>query len=201
MGIQDRDYYREDYAQKNGKRYDKRTATYRAAGDVLRTAVQAAEQSNASSWYDPKQYRAKRQSMSDGPPDLPVANWPWPYQLIAFLVLIFATFGLYKFVSTLKVGQKSSYTQTQVPAAESPRQPRSDPHQQVERRDQQLEQRRIDEQRAKEARAKELAAAQKREAEWNRFYQPSASCAANPATVDCANEYIRARRAFDARNN
>lgn len=30
MGIQDRDYYREDYARKNGMRYNKRSATYRA---------------------------------------------------------------------------------------------------------------------------------------------------------------------------
>lgn len=28
MGIEDRDYYREDYAKKNGMRYDARTATY-----------------------------------------------------------------------------------------------------------------------------------------------------------------------------
>lgn len=29
MGMQDRDYYREDHAEKNGMVYDKKTATYR----------------------------------------------------------------------------------------------------------------------------------------------------------------------------
>lgn len=28
MGIQDRDYYRKDYARKNGMRYNERNATY-----------------------------------------------------------------------------------------------------------------------------------------------------------------------------
>ncbi|MEG2154980.1 MAG: hypothetical protein RRY41_08390 [Burkholderiaceae bacterium] len=43
------------------------------------------------------------------------------------------------------------------------------------------------------------SAAEHREAAWRRFYQPSAACA-NPDTrplVECANEHIRARRAFD----
>ena len=31
MGMQDRDYYREDYAKKNGMVYDSRNATYAAA--------------------------------------------------------------------------------------------------------------------------------------------------------------------------
>lgn len=29
MGLEDRDYYREDYAKKNGMRYNARNATYR----------------------------------------------------------------------------------------------------------------------------------------------------------------------------
>lgn len=43
------------------------------------------------------------------------------------------------------------------------------------------------------------SAAEQREAAWRRFYRPSAACA-NPDTrplVECANEHIRARRAFD----
>ena len=34
MGMHDRDYYREDYASKNGMRYDKRNARYHWAGFV-----------------------------------------------------------------------------------------------------------------------------------------------------------------------
>lgn len=33
---------------------------------------------------------------------------------------------------------------------------------------------------------------------WESYYKPSAACQRDPATVDCANEHIRARRAFDA---
>lgn len=39
---------------------------------------------------------------------------------------------------------------------------------------------------------------QKREAAWERHFKPSAACRDNPNTVDCANVYIRTRRAFDA---
>ncbi|RGE47041.1 hypothetical protein DZC30_01155 [Comamonas testosteroni] len=35
-------------------------------------------------------------------------------------------------------------------------------------------------------------------AAWESYYKPSAACQRDPATVDCANEHIRARRAFDA---
>lgn len=31
MGLEDRDYYREDYAKKNGMKYNPRNATYRSA--------------------------------------------------------------------------------------------------------------------------------------------------------------------------
>ncbi|GKS89108.1 hypothetical protein [Acidovorax sp. SUPP2539] len=31
MGIEDRDYYRQDYARKNGMRYNERNATYSAS--------------------------------------------------------------------------------------------------------------------------------------------------------------------------
>lgn len=40
-------------------------------------------------------------------------------------------------------------------------------------------------------------ARRKRDAQWQAFYRPSASCKENSATVDCANEFIRARRAFE----
>jgi len=34
MGLEDRDYYREDYAKKNGMRYNARNATYRKISGV-----------------------------------------------------------------------------------------------------------------------------------------------------------------------
>lgn len=39
----------------------------------------------------------------------------------------------------------------------------------------------------------------RREAAWKAFYRRSPSCDANPTTTDCANEFIRARWAFEAR--
>lgn len=38
----------------------------------------------------------------------------------------------------------------------------------------------------------------KKEAAWEREFKPSAACRNDPSTMDCANVYIRARRAFDA---
>ncbi len=53
-----------------------------------------------------------------------------------------------------------------------------------------------------EALATRLQDQQAKEAAWNRFYQPSASCL-NPPTwetqVDCGNVHIRAKREFEAR--
>lgn len=49
--------------------------------------------------------------------------------------------------------------------------------------------------------ASNSSAAEQKETAWRRFYQPSAACS-NPDTrplVECANEHIRARRAFELR--
>ena len=37
----------------------------------------------------------------------------------------------------------------------------------------------------------------RKDAAWLRYYKPSPSCQRDAATVDCANEHIRARRKFD----
>lgn len=39
MGLEDRDWYREATAEKNGMRYNKRNATYSVANDVLNSSV------------------------------------------------------------------------------------------------------------------------------------------------------------------
>lgn len=61
-------------------------------------------------------------------------------------------------------------------------------------------------QRAELARRQAEAAESQRaavatEEAWNRFYRPSASCRdpSNAATVECVNEYVRAKRQFQAR--
>lgn len=51
-------------------------------------------------------------------------------------------------------------------------------------------------QAADEARRAAVAAAERKEKAWARFYRKSAHCA-DAATVECANEYIRAKRQFE----
>ncbi len=43
MGLQDRDWYREETAAKNGMRYNKSNATYSAADKVVRPSIRIVE--------------------------------------------------------------------------------------------------------------------------------------------------------------
>lgn len=181
MGLEDRDYYREDYAEKNGKRYDKKTGRYH---------------DKQSAWYDPKQYRIEAASASALPPDMPGANWPWYYQFLALVAMTLAAFGAYMLVSV--------YKSKTAPVAEQPRpavfkETKPTPPVIDAERYQRWESSQREEQQERKAMAAEQARMQKREAEWNRYFKPSAACRDNPVTVDCANEHIRARRAFDER--
>ena len=185
MGMEDRDYYREDHAKRQGMRYNKTKARY---------------QSDDTSWYDPKRYRRDRGNRDDHPPDLPGANWPWIYQLLFIVTVVLACFGLYKLVSDPKVRAAEPAT----PLSNSySRQNEGDvaPTNEGQRDIQQRAARVIEDQRNRDSRASRLANAEKTDAEWTRHFKPSASCRENPATVDCANEYIRARRAFDGARN
>ena len=65
----------------------------------------------------------------------------------------------------------------------------------VEQRNQLAEQQR---QEAEAMRATQMEAARK-EAAWKRFYRPSAACIGSAATVECANEHIRAQKEFARR--
>jgi hypothetical protein len=38
----------------------------------------------------------------------------------------------------------------------------------------------------------------RKEAAWVRYYKPSPGCAAAGQSIDCSNEFIRAKRAFEA---
>ncbi len=185
MGMEDRDYYREDHAKRQGMRYNKKRARY---------------QSDDTSWYDPKKYRRDRVSRAGPLPDLPGADWPWVYQLLVIVTLMLACFGLYKLVSDAKVRPLKPATSASSSYPE-PDDVGVAPQKERQRDIQQRGAQRIEDQRVMDSRALRLANAEKREAEWMRYFQPSASCRENPATVDCANEYIRARRAFDRGRN
>ncbi len=46
--------------------------------------------------------------------------------------------------------------------------------------------------------ALQRARAQRKEAAWAAFYQPSQACTLDPTTASCANEFISARKRFEA---
>ena len=141
--------------------------------------------------YDPKPFRRSNAPPPNAPPDLVGSNWPWPYQLAVLALLFLAVFGLYKLVEPASknpppppsITPSVNYSGTpSAPPVNPPRvlpgyRPDPGPGQ-----DSELEQ--------QKARA--------RQARWNSFYQPSPFCRENPATTDCANDFIRARRAFEA---
>ena len=51
-------------------------------------------------------------------------------------------------------------------------------------------------QHANETMRREAAEADRKDAAWKRFYKPSPGCETAATSVECANEYIRASRAF-----
>lgn len=213
MGIEDRDYYRERYAKRQGMRYNAAKGTYSSAQD----------------WYDPKQYRTyvedgpepepgetkrpppKRPSVAQkaadrgsGPPDIPGSNLPWYMQALIYAALTFTCVTAYK----LLIGKKPRIAPNPVVTAPAsvpesapvpiyrPQRPQVDTAAQQEK----MQRRQLEDQRAAAAHAAHIAKTKDRDARWKRFYQPSPPCRSNPGTVDCANEFIRARRAFDASN-
>jgi hypothetical protein len=80
MGLDDRDWYREATAKKQGMRYNKANATY--ADD-------------AKPWYDPKHFRK--------PPAPPVIqdteprsnDWHWSIQFLFWAVMCLALYGVF----------------------------------------------------------------------------------------------------------
>lgn len=53
-------------------------------------------------------------------------------------------------------------------------------------------------QKAAAIHAERVAAEKRKEAAWLNFYQPSITCRADPSRGDCADAYIRAKKAFEA---
>lgn len=91
MGIEDRDWYREASAKKNGMRYNKKNATY----------------SGADSWYNPKEFRstvkpAVKTSPFDGvpvdrrgpPPMSPAVKFWVSVATVAICAFIFVVFKI-----------------------------------------------------------------------------------------------------------
>lgn len=54
------------------------------------------------------------------------------------------------------------------------------------------------EQERERQRQQQVLAARKKEQAWSNFYQPSQTCRADPSRGDCADAYIRAKKAFEA---
>lgn len=183
MGIEDREYYRDWWRKKTD---------YVEKADFRVSEEERQQNKRSSTWYNPKEYRRDRQDSAELPPPLPGAQWPWPYQALVFIGILFAIYGAYKLVDDLKRSRSPH-----APVSTAPIQPEAKPQSfqaPVRPLNRELIQ---EEQRIRQARAKEQAETQKREDEWRRSFKPSPSCRENSATVDCANQYIRARREFD----
>lgn len=76
MGIQDRDWYREDYASKNGLRYNRRNATY-SAQDQPVVVPESAENTE--------------------PPPSGKASPHWSLQLVVWLLAAAAFAAFYRY--------------------------------------------------------------------------------------------------------
>ncbi len=74
MGIQDRDYYRQDYAEKNGMRYDPQRSVYM-----------------------PRMFRRR-----SGPPDGSGAPSGWIKQVVVWVGLLGVVFFAFKFIEQRK---------------------------------------------------------------------------------------------------
>lgn len=86
MAIEDRDYYREDYAGKNGMRYDVNQAR-----------------------YFPKFFRRDRRHagvVQSGPPDPLGASLHWSVKLLVWLALVGSIFGAFKALEKYRLLQK-----------------------------------------------------------------------------------------------
>ncbi len=77
MGIEDRDYYRENFAKKQGMRYDARTARYHPVGPPQRPV------------HPPRLTPAKG--------GVPGADWHWSLKLVLWLVLAAALLALMRY--------------------------------------------------------------------------------------------------------
>ena len=97
MGIQDRDYYRENYAKRQGMRYNAAKGTYSSAH------VEDAPEPKPGEAKRPPPRRPivaqKAVGRSSGPPDLPLLEYHWS---LKFLILFFLGFGVYGLVKLVR---------------------------------------------------------------------------------------------------
>lgn len=202
MGIEDRDYYREDYAQKNGMQYNSRNGTYSgtARGERIDpTHWREDEIDHDASGISDRRPISRATSSNDD-----LSHWT---KLIAFAVVAIAVaLGLRawreyraekemeamaaKAIAELRYQQQVAQDAIAKQAAEADRKRREE-LERVRLQRESLESRQI-------ARQAELAAESRKAAAWERYYRPSAACQRESVSVECANEHIRAKRAFDA---
>ena len=129
-------------------------------------------------------YREKihQNAAASGPPPMPGASLSFIKQLGIWLVLAFALYGVFRLLQQAEAPPKAGTTlPAETPKAFSVPLPAAVPV--------------VPAQQEFDAAAYERA----RKAHFDtNVYRPSPGCQPNPGTVDCANEYIRARRDFDA---
>lgn len=125
-------------------------------------------------------------------------------RMVLLVLVVFALFWMYKATEKPALRLDPTKQQKTQPALAAEIEPESSRHRQSEA-ERQANIRRI--QAAAELDVEEAArrAAQAKTARfekaWASYFAPSPACKDAPATVTCANEYIRARRDFEARFN
>ena len=90
MGFEDRDWYREEHAKKNGMRYDKKKAVY-SAEDWRNLKIPPGK--NPPDVYSPKPFRRDTASAAAAKP----ADMHWAAILCIWLLAVGALFGAFKF--------------------------------------------------------------------------------------------------------
>ena len=98
MGLEDRDWYREETAKKNGMRYNKANATY-SADDWQKLKIPPSKKA-PNPWYNPKPFRRDAVAAT---PASPGASWLvilvcW----LAAFALVLGGFKLYEHYQTQK---------------------------------------------------------------------------------------------------
>lgn len=183
MSTKDRDYWRKKY---NGTTNYTEKRRFRVGS------------SDPTHWREDELETPYVDIGTEGQKAKPSNFWSWHNRLLLFALLFAASFKIYQHFEQQpqqpQQWHRLPVTHQQQPPP-VPAAPMPAPAPSLEQlQDLQLQRQRDEQERH---RLERLQREQAKAQAWEKFYQPSAFCREH-ATVECANLYIRARRAFDA---
>ncbi|APW37532.1 hypothetical protein RD110_10310 [Rhodoferax koreense] len=103
MGMQDRDYYREEFARKQGMQYDSRRARYSRRREADRVVADTDEDREIRK--PPLRPRVDL-GVTDGPPDPWGASWHWVVKVAVWVTVLSLLFGVFKFLERRQQEQR-----------------------------------------------------------------------------------------------